>query len=504
LVVFAAAVAAARGIAFNGNGLPDRLPDRYVITLASWRGGASTNNNVKPLKLNPNPAPIDVVLPIDPHQTAHADNHEMTPLTLILNTLADLCPHGMLPLSYGVASAKAGGPNSIPVSACTLAGFACLGLYGLLSVGRAVEVRGKGSGGDSLSGVWGDIMDDNSMSGEKSWGSVLVDFVCFGLTVGCCLFYSAFIGDIFSSLLSGFIPSSLPAAIPKRATILVLLSLSPILPLCLLEDLEALKTSSLIGLCGILFTAMFIMLRFFDKSYSSSGKYYSMMEESLRSLPPAHPSTATPGLGGVTNLATICCVAFACHYNSVKYYLELKDRTVAKYSKTMGVGFALTCGVFLVTMVFGYLTFGPSAQALLLNNYHPSRDPLATLARLLTGVAIISGYPLMFAGLKTSGFSLAGIQDEVAKGNKKRLTDVKRKQVRNCQGERGMTQSLGGSAGISPTFAHTPSYRSYLPSCLWQLSLFWLALSPRLNWERSSVWSGLLWDRQSFTSFLLS
>jgi len=79
-------------------------------------------------------------------------------------------------------------------------------------------------------------------------------------------------------------------------------------------------------------------------------------------------------------------------------------------------------------MIFGYLTFGQNSQALLLNNYGAG-DVLATLARFLTGIAILSGYPLMFAGLKSSGFSLFKITTKSAGSSKRRKLSVKRKQV---------------------------------------------------------------------------
>lgn len=62
-------------------------------------------------------------------------------------------------------------------------------------------------------------------------------------------------------------------------------------------------------------------------------------------------------------------------------------------------------GVFCTMMLFGFRTFGPAAQALILNNYHRTADPLANLARIATGCSILCGYPLMFAALKMSFFN---------------------------------------------------------------------------------------------------
>ena len=101
---------------------------------------------------------------------------------------------------------------------------------------------------------------------------------------------------------------------------------------------------------------------------------------------------------------TILCTS---HYNAVKYYMELKGRTVRKFGTVVGCGVLATAAVFVTIMLLGYATFGSNAQTLLLNNYN-STDAMANTARALTGLAIVSGYPLMFSGLKSSLHSLLG------------------------------------------------------------------------------------------------
>lgn len=39
---------------------------------------------------------------------------------------------------------------------------------------------------------------------------------------------------------------------------------------------------------------------------------------------------------GLVTLMNMSCVAFMCHYNGVKYYEELEDRTEKKYAVTIG------------------------------------------------------------------------------------------------------------------------------------------------------------------------
>lgn len=89
--------------------------------------------------------------------------------------------------------------------------------------------------------------------------------------------------------------------------------------------------------------------------------------------------------------------------------MELKTRTLPALQGVMAAGIGGTALVFFSMMLLGYATFGRNAQALILNNYHGSQDGLATVARLFTGVAIISGYALMFAGFKAALFSLIKI-----------------------------------------------------------------------------------------------
>jgi len=129
---------------------------------------------------------------------------------------------------------------------------------------------------------------------------------------------------------------------------------------------------------------------------------------------------------GILTLMNMCCVAFACHYNAVKYFMELKTREVGHFGKVMAGGLGGTALVFLSMMILGYGTFGVNSQALLLNNYHESKDILATFARGFTGLAIISGYPLMFAGLKSSMFSLFKLDksNDIETENKRTILSV--------------------------------------------------------------------------------
>jgi len=310
----------------------------------------------------------------------------MSTAAATLAMVADLCPHGMLPLAFGIA---AGGGTGLGTAAGLLAGFAALSAYTLVSLGRAAQATQQAT----LSGVWAETVGPQS-----TW---VPDGAMALLCYGCCVFYSAFVGDIFGALASA---AGLPAALRQRWLVLLALSLFPILPLCLLRDLSALSATNVGGVLAIAYTVGFVIYRSLDGSYQPGGAFHLAMKAALR---PDHgagqPAFFEAGPGTLT-LLTMACVAFLCHYNGVGYYVELNRRTVKNYAKVATTGMGVALGVFLLMMTFGFRTFGYAAQALLLNNYHQTEDPLATGARAATGFAILCGYPLMFAGFKAGAF----------------------------------------------------------------------------------------------------
>lgn len=89
----------------------------------------------------------------------------------------------------------------------------------------------------------------------------------------------------------------------------------------------------------------------------------------------------------------------------------------------MAAGIGGTTSVYWCIMILGYGTFGRNTQRLLLNNYHASHDKLAVFARLAMGVAVISGYALMFSGLKAALFSLLKL-DQSGVENKDKKQDL--------------------------------------------------------------------------------
>jgi hypothetical protein len=68
-----------------------------------------------------------------------------------------------------------------------------------------------------------------------------------------------------------------PALVKNRNLIIGLLATFVLFPLCILEDLSALKSVSAIGVLGHMTAMLALGLRILDKSYRPGGRFYAEM-----------------------------------------------------------------------------------------------------------------------------------------------------------------------------------------------------------------------------------
>ncbi len=339
-------------------------------------------------------------VPIEKH-------HGISLRSLVINLIADLCPHGMLPLAYGFSRGSTG---LIPA-------FILLYLFGAMSASTMILYArlAHDTKSSSISEIWAKLVNK-----QTQW---IADVSIFLLCFGCCVFYSAFIGDIFTALYSAI---GITGWISKRFVILGLLSSLILLPLCELDDLSALSFSSVLGVGGIVYTALFHVIRLLDKSYSKpNGFFYLKLPSNVR------PTWNIPKYNiwkvnyGTLVLANMLCVAYLAHYNAINYYKELIHTSISRYSSAIHFGFGISMIIFGTVMLIGYSLFGTVLQPLVLNNFHHTDDLLATLARFATGLAITFAYPLMFAGLKSSMANAISLllnrKEELRSGEAKRF-----------------------------------------------------------------------------------
>lgn len=80
--------------------------------------------------------------------------------------------------------------------------------------------------------------------------------------------------------------------------------------------------------------------------------------------------------------------AYVMHYNSARFYTELKDRSLSRFGIAVSSSFGLSAILYMAIASFGYLTFGGNCSGYILNNYSPY-DPLAFVSRIAVGLAVL-------------------------------------------------------------------------------------------------------------------
>ena len=408
---------------------------------------------------------------------APVDEHKLGGFALAGCIMADLCPHGMLPLAW--ASCAGGGTGVVPAVLLILL-FGIISTYSLYLSAAVAEIYSPKKKPQPK--PWqryrpppppivtrdhlrqfsppkvAEALDDDdessdgltlnlelTLGGPKApplivekapslalssiWKAaklpcpLLIDLTVATFCGGCCVFYAAFAADLFHAVAGRL----LPAKDFSRTTVLLSLMAFPLIPLSLLDDLAALKYSSFAGLAGILYTTIFVVLqgakRTLDvvvtenNNHESSSLvadaakfllYWPFLPSSgnaERAMPQMVTTPLRSGLfqvsAGSAVLLNTLCVAFMCHYNAIVYYRELDKETPTKYAKVSTMGVAFTALIFVCVMVGGRNAFGKDAMPNVLNNI-PLESAFGAVARVGTGLAILSGFPLMFAGFKAA------------------------------------------------------------------------------------------------------
>jgi amino acid permease len=104
-------------------------------------------------------------------------------------------------------------------------------------------------------------------------------------------------------------------------------------------------------------------------------------------------------------------MAFFCHYNAPRYYIELKRNTIPRFSQVSNVSFAMSAAIYFLIGGLGYYTFGSNTTGFILNNYSQT-DDLATACRFAIAVALTFTYPLPFIGTRDGILDLFSVGSE--------------------------------------------------------------------------------------------
>ena len=293
---------------------------------------------------------------------------------------------GVLTIAAGMAAGTGLAPATLAMALTTLAGAYSFALLGDSCASAAVDATQC-----TFEHLWASTLGS---------GSVWVAHAAIGsLTFAICAVYLICLGELLPPLLTIFrAPRSLCT---RRAA--VMLAAAATFPLCLPKSLAGLEFSSYLGVAAIAYTALFSLWRCLDGSYTPTGRFHARMPPQLRARfePGATWRVSRETAVLVANLGVALCA----HFNAPSFYRGLRAASAPRFRAMTYLSFGL---VFLLSLLIthpGYLTFGASCQPLILSNYHPTDDWLATGARLATAASLSCSFPLVFAALRESCLS---------------------------------------------------------------------------------------------------
>lgn len=297
----------------------------------------------------------------------------------MFNMVKALVGVGVLSLPAGIA-AFGDAPSAAIPAAILITTIGAIAAYNFSLLGRLCAITGA----TSYRGAW-----EKTVGESTAW---IPGSSCVIKTFFAVLAYSLVLGDTFSALFKTV------GLTVSREVSLIGLTLTVLLPLCLLKDLSSLAPFSLAGIAGMLYTAVAMAIRYFDKSYAPSSVLAMDVAESLR------PVIGTKGASAVfsSNAFILICMlstAFMAHFNAPKFYLELEDNTIARWNTVVFTSFSVAILFFIGIAVMGFATFGGASNGLILNNYS-TKDSLMSFSRVAVAFALVFTYPLAFVGCR--------------------------------------------------------------------------------------------------------
>lgn len=173
----------------------------------------------------------------------------------------------------------------------------------------------------------------------------------------------------------------------SRSQSLIGLTVTVLLPLCMMKDLSSLAPFSLLGIMGMIITVACMAVRFFDGSYAlPDGKFLKDIAE----LPPLFGSKGASAVLSPNTFILVCMLstAYMAHFNAPKFYNELENNTIDRYNTLVSTSFGISIILFAITTALGFATFGANSAGFILSNYS-SKDSLIGLSRILVAFALI-------------------------------------------------------------------------------------------------------------------
>jgi len=312
------------------------------------------------------------------------NQHFSTPETLKYSNLVKaIVGVGVLSLPSGIVAFGSSPSAALPAIVLVIA----MGAISAVGFSLIAQVCAK-TGAQTYREAWA-----KTVSPKTSW----IPTVCsLCKTFLACLSYSMVLADS----LRAFVP------IESRTTMLLSVTATVLLPLCWKKDLKSLVPFSILGVLGMIYTTLAMAFRYFHGSYQAGSPILRAVPDALK------PAFGDDGWQAVFRPQSIVFVsmlstAYMCHFNSPKFYRELKDNTIPRFNRLVAMGFGVAILISATVAAVGFATFGKACDGFVLNNY-AENDVWIGLSRIAVSVSLIFSYPISFQGLRDGVLDMVG------------------------------------------------------------------------------------------------
>ena len=297
----------------------------------------------------------------------------------------------------------------IPASVLILV-LGALSAYSYHMIGRLSHLQGAKET-KSIGAAW-----ESEIGASSSW---LVTLSCLLTPLGAALTYSIILGDMISALGKS---AGLTGLLVKRQTAILGISGAVLYPLCNLKSLAALAPISIVGVMGMMFTALFMVFRSLP-----GGAYCTASGGSLLSTlgPALQPSFGVIGNNAYSSsiliLVSMAACSYLAHFSAQDFCDGLKEKSMKNFGILTALGFGITSLLNIVVMASGFCTFGGNCQGMILNNYS-GKDIGATICRMIVTISLVGSYPIFVRAIKSSFLELTMKGKEVSESAGKLVT----------------------------------------------------------------------------------
>eukprot|EP01062_Namystynia_karyoxenos_P060414 TRINITY_DN51999_c0_g1_i1.p1 TRINITY_DN51999_c0_g1~~TRINITY_DN51999_c0_g1_i1.p1 ORF type:complete len:455 (+),score=163.23 TRINITY_DN51999_c0_g1_i1:85-1449(+) len=222
------------------------------------------------------------------------------------------------------------------------------------------------------------------LAGSQRLGTAL-EVLIFFYNMGICIGYCVFVGDFVSTLVGDHIGGH--DLSPRLASVAVTVVF--FWPLSCAKNLSKLTPLTFVGIAGIIYSLVAVIERY------AAGTYANKSNPGW----PVHMELIDGGKIGKT--FPLLVVAMGAHFNILRFYQEMEDRTPAKMNFVICFAIILAAAVYGAAGMVVYATFGKCTKSDFTSNFD-SDDTWITVVRCAMLFALIVSFPLVLLSARAT------------------------------------------------------------------------------------------------------